>query len=497
MKTRASGILLHVTSLPGRFSIGDLGPEAYRFVDFLHQSGQAYWQVLPLHPTDLGRQSSPYHSDSAFAGNTLFISPELLVRDGLLEENDLDAMPPSGETTDYAAALQARHTLFDMAFQRFKSDKEDIEFTHYCEAHNEWLHDYARYTALKEEFEGRVWTDWPYELRDRQSGALADADRSQADRILKCKFLQYIFEKQWTSLKRHCRERGISILGDMPIYVHHDSADVWSNPEFFKLDGAKRPYAVAGVPPDYFSATGQLWGNPVYDWPRLTQSDYAWWIKRFRRALAMNDFIRIDHFRGLVAYWEIPAGNDTAINGAWIQAPAYHFLRRMCRAFPSLPFIAEDLGLITPEVIEVIRHFDLPGMKVLMFAFGDDVAQNPFAPHNHIENCVVYPGTHDNNTVRGWFENEARPHEFDCLTRYLGRRIEKDQASEVFLRMAMSSVADTAIISLQDVLDLGQEARMNRPGTTINNWMWRLPNGLLTDDVAKRLRDMTEVYGRI
>ena len=497
MKTRANGILLHITSLPGRFHIGDLGPEAYRFADFLHQSGQAYWQVLPLNPTDLGRQSSPYHSDSAFAGNPLFVSPELLVRDGLLDDNHLADVQPPGESTDYAAATQVRQTLFDTAFHRFKARPEDVEFKRFCEENNEWLHDYARYSSLKTEFQGRVWTEWPYELRDRRPEALADVDRSQADRILQCKFLQYCFDRQWAALKRYCRQHGISIIGDMPIYVHHDSADVWANPGFFKLDGDKRPYAVAGVPPDYFSETGQLWGNPVYDWPKLTQSDYAWWIKRFRRALTLNDFIRIDHFRGLVAYWEIPAGHDTAINGAWIQAPAYHFLRRMCRAFPSLPFIAEDLGLITPEVIEVIRHFDLPGMKVLMFAFGDDVARNPFAPHNHIKNSVVYPGTHDNNTVRGWFENEARPHEIDCLTRYLGRRIDANQAADVFTRMAMSSVADTVILAIQDVLDLGQEGRMNRPGTTADNWQWRLPNGQLTDEVIERLREMTEVYGRL
>ena len=497
MKRRGSGILLHVPSLPSRFGIGDLGPQAFRFVDFLADAKQSFWQILPLNPIEPVYGSSPYHSISAFACSSLFISPELLVRDGLLHDGDMTSYPDLPEDmVDYVSVISHKRELFNKAYERFLRTKEKYEYERFCSENSAWLDDYSLFAALKSHYYGKAWSDWPPELRDREKKALESAQKEFHDRIEFEKFLQYIFFTQWFSLKQYCGERGIQIIGDMPIYVQYDSVDLWTYPEVFKLDEAKKPYAVAGVPPDYFSKTGQLWGNPLYRWDVLKDTGYRWWVQRMKHALKLFDMVRIDHFRGLVGYWEIPAGEKTAMNGKWIEAPAEDFLMTLLKKFPYLPVIAEDLGVITPDVREIMSRFDLPGMKILLFAFGDDLSTNPYIPHNLAKNCIVYPGTHDNNTVKGWFENEAAPEEKERLFQYLGREVSNEDISWEFIRMAMMSVANLSVTSMQDLLSLGEEARMNRPATTQGNWQWRLLPGQLSSQLSEKLRQMTEIYGR-
>jgi 4-alpha-glucanotransferase len=463
-------------------------------MDFLEEAGQAYWQMLPLHPTELRHRNSPYHSESAFAGNPLLISPELLLESGLLPEADLDDFAGPADRVDYARVEKWKQGLFRKCFEQFQGG---YEFDAFCSENSHWLDDYSIFASLKRHYGLDSWADWPEEIKHRHPEALSDMQDRLGLETRYFKFLQYLYQKQWQRLRAYGRSKAISIIGDLPIYVHYESADVWSNPRIFKLDEGKKPVAAAGVPPDYFSETGQLWGNPVYDWQVLAQEGYGWWIKRLRRALELLDFVRIDHFRGLVAYWEVGAQETTAMNGRWREAPAMDFLKVLARQFPGLPVIAEDLGVITPEVREVIAHYDLPGMKVLLFAFGDEVASNPFAPHNHVRNCVVYTGTHDNNTVRGWFDQEALPEDKTRLFGYLGRSVAGEAIHWEMVRMAMGSVADTVIIPIQDVLGLGSEARMNRPGTTDGNWTWRLLDRQLTPELSLKLREVTEVFGRL
>jgi len=350
--------------------------------------------------------------------------------------------------------------------------------------------------ALKSHFGGKAWSEWPQDIRDRQPQALQSAKKELYETVEKERFLQYLFFKQWGSLKDYCKEKNIQVIGDIPIYVNHDSVDVWAHPELFKLDDEKRPYVVAGVPPDYFSETGQLWGNPIYQWDVLKEKEYDWWVQRIAQTLKVYDLLRIDHFRGLVAYWEVPATEKTAINGNWIEAPVMDFLNHLTRRFPSLPIIAEDLGVITPDVREIMHHFELPGMKLLLFAFGDDLATNPYIPHNLPRNCVAYTGTHDNNTIRGWFEKEATPEIKRRLFRYLGRNVPVEELHWELIRLVMMSVANVTIFPMQDILGLGEEARMNQPSTLEGNWQWRLLPDLLTPDLTSTLREMTETYGR-
>ena len=497
MKRRGSGMLLHITSLPSAFGVGDVGPGAYKFADFLSETKQSIWQILPLNPTDPAHGSSPYHSTSAFACNPLLISPELLVGDGLLDRKDLGPLPDFPEDrADYRSAMAYKEEPFQRAFERFKRKKEAFEFEQFCLHNANWLDDFALFAALKSYFGGKAWSEWPQDIRDRQPEALKWARRDLSEAVKKVIFLQYVFFEQWISLKGYCNERGIQIMGDIPIYVVYDSADLWTHPELFKLDSEKRPYAVAGVPPDYFSETGQLWGNPVYNWEVLKERGYDWWVQRIRHNLEMYDLIRIDHFRGFTAYWEIPVTEVSAVNGRWVDAPAWDFFNRITGEFPELPIIAEDLGLITPDVHELMGHFKFPGMKVLLFAFGDDLPNNPYAPHNIDRNCVVYTGTHDNNTARGWFEQEATSEVKERLFRYLGRVVPPDMIPRELVRLAMMSVADTAIFPLQDLLGLGEADRMNRPGTPSGNWEWRLDPSLLTAERKKELQEITEIYGR-
>jgi len=498
MIARSSGLLQHITSLPSALGIGDLGPEAYRFVDFLHQAQQRWWQILPLNPIDPAFDSSPYHSISAYAKNPLLISPELLVRDGLLLQSELEAAPalPSG-TVDYEAVVLHRSGLFDQAHERFRAQKDHGAFARFCVEQADWLDAFALFMALKSHFRAAAWGQWPPDIRDRKPEALRHFSAVLQQAIAREKFLQFVFHRQWDDLRRYAAERGVRFFGDVPIYVDYDSADVWTRPEIFRLDDNKKPTVVAGVPPDYFSATGQRWGNPIYCWDMLRQRGYDWWLRRLEHNFLMFDLLRIDHFRGLVAYWEIPASEPTAIKGTWVEAPAADFLTQVRTRMPSLALVAEDLGVITPDVKDIMRRFDLPGMKILLFAFGDDLATNPYVPHNIVKNAVVYTGTHDNNTARGWFDQEATPDDKQRLFRYLGRQVAGADFSWELIRLAMMTVADLVIVPTQDVLGLGQEARMNRPSTCNGNWRWRVLPGQLTAEHAAKLRSLAETYGRL
>ena len=497
MKRRGSGILIHLTSLPSPFGIGDMGPWAYRFVDFLAETKQSFWQILPLNPTDPAHYNSPYHSLSAFGCNPLLISPELLVQDDLLDKTDLESLPDfPEERVDYGAVIRYKEALLNRAYERSKGKRKDHEYGRFCLENTYWLDDFALFMALKSRFGGKAWSEWPQDIRDRQPKALQAAKKEICETVGKERFLQYLFFKQWRSLSNYCNQKNIQIIGDIPIYVNFDSVELWTHPELFKLDNEKRPYVVAGVPPDYFSETGQLWGNPIYQWDVLKEKEYDWWIQRIAQTLKLYDFVRIDHFRGLVAYWEVPATEETAINGKWIEAPVMDFLNHLTRRFPSLPIIAEDLGVITPDVREIMHHFELPGMKLLLFAFGDDLATNPYIPHNLPRNCVAYTGTHDNSPIKGWFEKETTPEIKRRLFRYLGRNVPVEELHWELIRMVMMSVANVAIFPMQDILGLGEEARMNQPATLDGNWQWRLLPDLLTPDLTSRLCEMTETYGR-
>ena len=495
--SRGSGILLHITSLPSSYGIGDLGPEAYRFVDFLAESKQKFWQILPLNPTEPVHQHSPYASNSAFALNPLLVSPETLVREGFLEPEAAKPLPAiSGNKVDYRTVLPIKKRILERAYEHFCKEGENPAFTSFCREEAAWLDDFALFQALREKFQGQVWNEWPLSIRDRAPEALAEEHRELKEAINFARYSQFLIWKQWHSLKEYCRRKGVQVIGDIPIYVDYGGCDAWVHPEFFKLDDWKKPRAVAGVPPDYFSATGQLWGNPVYDWDSLRKKDYGWWVQRIGHNLKLFDYVRIDHFRGLVAYWEVPATEKTAMNGKWIPAPAVDFFELLQRTFPSLPIIAEDLGTITEDVREVLNRFEIPGMKVLLFAFGDGQASHPYLPHNLPRNCVAYTGTHDNNTIKGWFEKEATPEEKKRLFRYLGHDLTMEELPRELIRMMMMSVANWVIFPFQDILGLGEEARMNCPSTLTGNWECRLLPDWATPEVVEMLREMTELYGR-
>lgn len=496
MEKRGSGILLHISSLPSRFGIGDLGPGAFKFVDFLSQAKQTVWQILPLSPTDAINNHSPYSSISAFAANNLFISPELLVKDGFLSEDDIRGAELSSERVDYNQVSSRKGYIFDKAFDNFRNSKEKSGYKKFCAKNSDWLEDFALFVALKEYYNGRVWSDWPVDLRDRDKDCLKQVRSELAEKIEKEKFLQYTFFKQWMALKDYCNKRDIAIIGDIPIYVNYDSSDVWQGPQNFKLDKNRKPEFVAGVPPDYFCKTGQRWGNPVFRWSQMKSDKFSWWLKRVKHNLALFDLLRIDHFRGFVAYWEIPASAESAVKGKWVKAPAEDFFKVLLKNFPGSSFIAEDLGLITEDVKKIIKEFGFSGMKVLMFAFGEENPAHPYLPHNYIENCVVYTGTHDNNTTRGWFESEADAQSKKRLFRYMGFESEPSRINWDFIRLAMMSVAKFSITPMQDILGLNGAARMNLPSTSSGNWGWRLFADQLTPDIANRTSEMTRMYAR-
>ncbi|MFC1863372.1 4-alpha-glucanotransferase [Thermodesulfobacteriota bacterium] len=495
--SRGSGLLLHISSLPSRFGIGDFGTSAGLFIDFLHEAGQRYWQILPLTPTDPINRNSPYHSDSAFAINPLFISPETLLQDGLLEKRTLDQTRefPHGRI-DYPSAYRYKDFVVSEMLKVFDFGSDREGFDIFCHENIQWLDDYCLYKALKDHFEGKPWHEWTEDLRDRKKDAIEEAKCQFQETMLKIRITQYILHKQWMSIRQYCNHKGVKIIGDIPIYVVHDSADVWVNPGLFYLDHEKRPITVAGVPPDYFSATGQLWGNPVYRWDVLKEGGYKWWIDRIKHNLRLYDFIRIDHFRGFVAYWEISAAEENAVNGQWVEGPGLEFFETIKKEIPELPIIAEDLGFITSDVVDIIRQTGFPGMKVLLFAFGDDLPTNPYAPHNLYRNCLVYTGTHDNNTAKGWFLNEATQEIKERVSRYIGKDISEVNISRELIKLAMMSVADVSIFPVQDLLDLGAEGRMNLPGTQHGNWEWKLGPDQLEPCHKTELLSMTEIYGR-
>jgi len=498
LHTRASGILQHITSLPSPFGIGDMGPGAYLFADFLHRAGQSYWQVLPLNPTDQACGNSPYSSISAYAGNTLLISPQILLHEGLLSAADIadvDNFP--GGRCDYSAVVPYKEKILDLAYERFKrSDNQKNAYEQFCVEQKDWLDDYALFVVAKKYHSGVVWGEWEKNLRERQAKALKKINTDFRDSVEREKYLQYLFYKQWHDLKAYCNERGIALIGDIPIYVSYDSADVWTNTDIFKLTDDRKPEYVAGVPPDYFSRTGQLWGNPVYCWDALKKSKFSWWLQRVAHNLQLFDVLRIDHFRGFVAYWEVPASETTAVHGTWVEAPAGAFFSSLKKRFSDVRIIAEDLGIITPDVKQVMEDCAFPGMKVLQFAFSEDLPEHPYLPHNYERNCIAYTGTHDNNTSRGWFEHEASPDDRQRLFRYCGRELSGADVSAELIRLAMMSPANVVIIPTQDVLALGEDARMNRPSTASGNWEWRLLPEQLNESAGDILRQVTHIYGR-
>jgi 4-alpha-glucanotransferase len=480
------------------YGIGDFGPEAYKFADFLVRARQNYWQVLPLNMPILTQNScSPYNGLSAFAGNTMLISPELLYRQGLLTRNDIrnrPAFPKARVNHNLAASYKTK--LFSAAFRHFKIVSKKPDYASFCSKNKCWLDDYATFIALSRHFRGRLWCNWPTEFRDKNTHALKSIKTQLHEIIEQEKFLQYLFFRQWFGLKHYCNRLGISIIGDIPIYVAYDSADLWTHPEIFKLTAAKKPRFISGVPPDYFSRAGQLWSNPIYNWRALKDTGYSWWIQRIQHNLTMFDIVRLDHFRGFIAYWQVPAGSKTARNGKWIKGPKEDFFNILFKRFPPSSFIVEDLGYITADVREVIDKFRLRGMRVLQFGFGEDSAENPHCLDNHVENSVVYTGTHDNNTIRGWFEKEAKPEQKTRLSDYLGRRVPAAQVHWELIRLAMSSIGSLVIIPMQDVLGLGEQARMNRPAMIKGNWSWRLASGQTTQKITRKMARLTEIYAR-
>lgn len=506
---RASGLLLHPTSLPGRYGIGDLGDEALTWIDFLAAAGQSIWQVLPLGPT--GFADSPYACLSAFAGNPLLISPDRLVESGELTAADLDAIPafPAGQV-DYGAVIEWKMPLLHRAARRFLSDaapQRRSQFAAFCTNNAAWLDDYALFIAVKTHFSQKMWTDWDADIALREPAAMARWQKALSatapgNKIAEHQVLQFFFWEQWQALKSYANARGIRIVGDVPIFVAGDSADVWANRDLFHLDEMGRPTLIAGVPPDYFSETGQRWGNPLYRWDVLARQGYRWWIERIQATLDKVDIVRIDHFRGFIAYWEIPASEPTAIKGRWVPGPGAALFEAIEEALGQLPIWAEDLGVITPEVIGLRERFGFPGMKILQFAFDEDAlrasfgdyTRNPFLPHNYTPNFVVYTGTHDNDTALGWFEHCAAQERQKAMS-YLG--CDEHEFNWSLIRAAMASVAQTAVFPLQDALGLGSEMRMNLPGTTGGNWTWRCLPGALTVQLADRLAALSKCYERV
>jgi len=488
---RSSGILLHPTSLPSRFGIGDLGASAYKFIDFLEQSGQKLWQVLPLGPTGYG--NSPYMCFSAIAGNPLLISPDLLLAQELLTESDFSALPNfSSDLTDFERVIPYKHEIFKLAHSRFI---ESSEYKEFCETQSLWLDNYALFMAILETYNGEPWTTWDGAIAQREPEALRQQTETLKAQIDFHKFLQFQFCSQWAKLRSYANQKEVLIIGDIPIYVAHNSADVWANPHIFELDpDTFEPALMAGVPPDYFSETGQLWGNPVYNWKALQKEDFSWWIGRFKSMLQYVDIIRIDHFRGFEAFWEVEAGEKTAMNGKWKLAPGHELFATLKRALGNLPILAEDLGVITLEVEALRDEFKFPGMRILLFAFGGD-SDNSYLPHHYVKNSLVYTGTHDNDTAVGWWER-ASEEEKELLVKYAGIDEVKD-VHWLLIRMALASVSDLAVIPLQDIFGLDNTARMNMPGTATGNWSWRYNSeDLLTPELSDRLRNLTQIYSR-
>lgn len=496
---RSSGILMHITSLPSPFGVGDLGNEAYDFVDLLRESNTRYWQLLPLSPTIEAFGFSPYSSLSAFACNTLLISPEMLYREGLLDKKDVEVRPAKPTSkADFNAAVSLKKPLLEKAWQNFKRQKgqEGADYKSFCKEHKLWLEDYALFVALSDENKGKAWNKWAQPLRNRSQQALEEARKALKEQVEKEKFLQLQFFRQWKMLKAYCKEKEVRLFGDLPFYLNLNSADIWSFPQYFKLDKDKKPLKVSGVPPDYFSESGQLWGTPVYDWEQLERDRFVWWKYRVLHNFKFFDLLRLDHFRAFSACWEVPASEQTAVNGEWRKVPGEDFFRGIKRLRIEDKIVAEDLGDIDQPVVDLIKKFNFPGMKVLQFAFEDKEHGNLHVPYAHERNYVVYSATHDNNTSRGWFENEAKEEDLKNLRHYLGHKVDQHNIAHEMVRMCLGSVANLAIVPVQDLLGLGQEAIMNRPGTASGNWQWRLLPGQVKQEHIKLMKALNDFYWR-
>ncbi len=488
---RSCGVLMPLFSLPSEYGIGTLGRAAYEFVDFLAAAGQSWWQILPVGPAGSG--DSPYQSFSSFAGSAYFIDPGLLAEDGLLKKSEIDPVNwgDDMQRVDYGALRQSRMPLLRLAARR-GLERDDAGFDAFCRDNARWLRDFSLYMALKEHFNGSAWTEWPEDIRLHRAGAVEKYSRELSGDVRFYSYVQYLFYRQWDALRAYARKKGIGIIGDMPIYVPLDSADVWAEPEFFLLDEKNVPIEVAGVPPDYFSADGQLWGNPLYDWEAMQRDGYGWWIRRVDGASRLYDMLRIDHFRAFESYWAVPRTAGSAKQGQWRPGPGMDLVGRLTAWFGGVRFIAEDLGVLTPEVRRLLADSGLPGMKVLEFAF-DPESLSDYLPHNCPENCICYAGTHDNNTLRGWIDGE-KPEALAFAREYLGA----DDAglAEAVLRAGMRSRAVLFIAQMQDHLGLGADARMNTPGTVGGNWEWRMAPGSATEELADKMRRMAYIYGR-
>ncbi len=493
---RMSGVLLHVTSLPSYGGVGDFGPEAYAFIDFLAAAKQRLWQVLPLSPTGYG--SSPYSALSAFAGNPVLISLELLVRDGWLAGERIEGLPGHDGPADFDAAFRLKLPLIEEAAGNFLDhapEEKRARFQRFCETNSSWLQDYAMFNVLRRMYGYASWHEWPEEFARRKQDALATMLNEHGRELAIEQVVQFFFNEQWCTLRGYCAARKIRIMGDVAIFVNYDSADVWTHPEMFELDEDLRPIRVSGVPPDYFSVTGQRWGNPLYKWGLLKERGFDWWVARIRRTLTLYDIIRLDHFRGFEAYWSIPAEEETAINGQWVKAPGHELFQRLKEVFGELPFVAEDLGLITPEVDELREHFGMPGMRILQFGFSDRGA-HLYLPHRFVPNTVAYTGTHDNNTTQGWWRDDISDAERVNVQTYLQKIDHDGEIVWAMIRAAARSVANLCVFPMQDVLHLGSEARMNTPSAGAGNWTWRYGKDAVHPDFAIQLADLMAMTDR-
>ena len=496
MKKRQSGVLMHISSLPGKYGIGSFGQSAYDFVDFLVRTKQRYWQILPLGTTSYG--DSPYQSFSAFAGNTYFIDFDILIEEGLLDEADVKGADFGDDPrkVDYAKIFDARRPIMEKAVARFLQADDLSDYESFVEQNAAWLEIFAEYMAIKEHFDNLAWTEWPDEaIRRREAASLASYREKLADKLTYHRVTQYLFFKQWLRLKAYANEHHIEIVGDMPIYVAADSADVWAQPHFFKTDAVGKPTCVAGCPPDEFSETGQLWGNPIYDWEAMDKDGYAWWIERLRESFKIYDIVRIDHFRGFESYWEVPAGSETSASGKWVKGPDYKLFAAVKEALGDLNIIAEDLGFMTDEVIELRERTGFPGMKILQFAFNPD-DESIDSPHLAPNNSVMYTGTHDNNTVLGWYKDEIDDATRQYMAQYTNRK-EYETVPHAMLRTIFASVSFMAIATMQDLLELDSAARMNYPSTIGGNWTWRMTAEELNPIVEGELYSLTKTYRRM
>ena len=496
MKKRQSGVLMHISSLPGKYGIGSFGQSAYDFVDFLVRTKQRYWQILPLGTTSYG--DSPYQSFSAFAGNTYFIDFDILIEEGLLNESDVKGADfgDNPRKVDYAKIFDARRPIMEKAVARFLKADDLSDYESFVEQNAAWLEVFAEYMAIKEHFDNLAWTEWPDEaIRRREAASLASYREKLADKLTYHRVTQYLFFKQWLRLKAYANEHHIEIVGDMPIYVAADSADVWAQPHFFKTDAVGKPTCVAGCPPDEFSETGQLWGNPIYDWEAMDKDGYAWWIERLRESFKIYDIVRIDHFRGFESYWEVPAGSETSASGKWVKGPDYKLFAAVKEALGDLNIIAEDLGFMTDEVIELRERTGFPGMKILQFAFNPD-DESIDSPHLAPNNSVMYTGTHDNNTVLGWYKDEIDDATRQYMAQYTNRK-EYETVPHAMLRTIFASVSFMAIATMQDLLELDSAARMNYPSTIGGNWTWRMTAEELNPIVEGELYSLTKTYRRM